>query len=133
MTTTKTAIRTLLGSDATYKSLLSSSSPYKTFYIWAPQPPDYPYVVYRLRPGRANQDLGNEAISVQYDLVFMIWGQQGDNYEAIADRIKKVLHQKYDSIGNHFILTGESGEIYDEETNAYGLTLTFNLVYRGGL
>ena len=134
MTTTKAAIRTLLGADALYKSYIgASTSPYNTFYGRNPTPPTFPFVVYQLRPGRSNQENPRENTSIQYEVSFTVWGQAGNNYEAIADRIKSVLHQKYDSEGNHYVLVSEPRELYDEETNAYGLNLVFNLINRGGV
>lgn len=131
MTTEKLAIRSLLTNDATYLELLGNpgSAPYKTYYIYPPTTPDFPYVVFILRPADVNTGIDRNLISRRYDLLFYVFSQNGI-YETIAARIVYLLHQIGNSNGFRTIFFGEINEEYKPELNAYSIEIKFNLFSR---
>ncbi len=128
----KLAIRTTLTNDSAYIVAVGSptSVPYNTFYLYPPQPPTFPQVVFWVRPGRFEPTNGRDILSTNYDLHFFIWSQNG-NCETIKDRIIYLLHQVGNSSnGFRTILNSEPEEVYDEKLNAWGVHIVFNLFYR---
>jgi hypothetical protein len=130
MTITKKEIRSRLTEDADYLSLLGSPSelPYKTFYVYPPEIPDFPFVVFSLRPGVVNTDRDETIIDKRIDLTVNVWAYDSA-YESIADRIIYLL-QQYGNENGFRVVYDRSNELYDEETNAYGINLGFNVFYR---
>jgi hypothetical protein len=128
--TLKLAIRSALTNDAQYILAMGSptTSPYNTYWKNPPKPPSFPQVVYWLRPGQNDKSNDRNLMSIVYDLHVWIW-VQGDT-ETISNRIIYLLHQKGNSEGFRSILDREVEELYDEELNAWGLHLLFNLFHR---
>ena len=134
MTVIKKEIRSKLADDATYISLLGSPSgePYKTYYVYPPTVPDFPFVVFALRPGVVSDEFDKTLVVKRVDLTFNVWSRD-DTYETIADRIKYLLHQYGNENGFRIVYDRERSELYDKETNAYGVNIAFNLFSRQGM
>jgi hypothetical protein len=124
----------MLTSDADYIELLGSptAQPYKTYYIYPPTTPDFPYVVFSLRPGSVQDEIGKEIISKRVDLKINVWSQD-DTYEDIANRIIYLLHQKGNGNGFRIVYDSDNSELHDPQMNAYGLAMSFNVFLRKGI
>lgn len=134
MNTVKTGLRSMLTSDATYKTLLGSpvAEPYKTYYMYPPTEPDFPFTVFWMGAGSFQDEHDRYIIARVSELYLNVWAQ--DNvYETIIERIIYLYHHKSNAYGFRAILSREPQEIYDEEMNAYGKNIVFNLHFRRGI
>jgi len=131
MTDMKTAIRSVLTSDTTYIGLLGNptTEPYRTYYIYPPTTPVFPFVVFSMRPGVSDSSTGKLILSKKIVLDFVAWDQSA-NYEDIAERIVYLLNQYGSSAGYRIIYDADRSELYDKELNAYGLSFSFNVFHR---
>ena len=127
MTDMKTAIRSVLTSDTTYIGLVGSPTvaPYKTYYVYPPTPPVFPFVVFSMRPAVSDGSVGKQIISKKIVLDFVAW-DQGSAYEDIAERIVWLLNQYGSSTGFRIIYDADKSELYDKELNAYGLSFSLS-------
>lgn len=131
MTDMKTAIRSVLTSDTTYLGLVGSPTvePYKTYYVYPPTTPVFPYVVFSMRPGVSDSSTGKLILSKKIVLNFVSWAQSSV-YEDIAERIIWLLNQYGSSTGFRIIYDVDNSELYNKELNAYGLSFSFNVFQR---
>lgn len=126
----KTFIRTTLVADAQYLTLMGSPSApsYNTFYLIPPKIPTFPEVVY-WTTGGSLESLSTDFYTQNIGLTFAVWSKN-TAYEDIAARIISVLHNKPLNEDFRIIFTGRGVERYDEETNAFGINLTADLIKR---
>ena len=131
MTSTKTAIRNMLILDATYLSLMGSPSDTvkHTYYLRAPVKPTFPEVIFSIRPNITDQSFSKEFIVNVGTLLLEVWAKTND-YETIVERIIYLLNHANGSAGFRAILSGEPAEMYNDDLNVYGLSLTFDLHMR---
>jgi len=128
----KDQIYSILTGDQTYLGLLGdpTADPYRTFYIQPPEKPDLPEVIYRF---------GNVVISqedfdcriMRVSLTITIWTRD-TSYETIAERIIRLLNQtpNSDGYGIRIIVDTMTEELYDEDMNAFGRAIIFQVHYR---
>jgi len=128
----KDQVYNILTGDSTYLGLLGdpAADPYRTFYIQPPEKPDLPEVIYRF---------GNVVISqedfdcriMRVSLTVTIWTRD-TSYETIAERIIRLLNQmpNNDSYGIRIIVDTMTEELYDEDLNAFGRAIIFQVFYR---
>ena len=130
----KRTIRSLLTNDSTYLTLLGNPSeePYKTFYLYPTQTPDFPYVLFALNVGFLDDEVDSQIISRRYNLVFNVYAQDS-SFEDITDRIIYLLHQVGNEHGFRIIYRSGLEEIYDSELNAWIKSISFDLFDRKGV
>jgi hypothetical protein len=131
MTAVKLAIRNILTDDATYLTLLGnpSAEPYKTYYLYPKNIPDFPYVTFALRPSDVDTDRDKTVIVKNTNLVFYVFAVDA-LYETIASRIIYLMHHTGSDTGFRTILESEREDAYKPELNAYSIELIFSLHYR---
>lgn len=131
MTDMKTAIRSVLTSDTTYLGLVGdpSAEPYKTYYVYPPTEPVFPFVVFSMRPAASDSSTGKLILSKRIVLDFVVWAQSAV-YEDIAERIVWLLNHYGSSTGFRIIYDIDKSELYNQELNAYGLSFSFNVFQR---
>lgn len=133
MTTLKEAIVDLLADDDTYRSLVGypAGYPYKVYYLRPPEVerPDLPLVVFNFGPSAIDQNQDRPIIAYNVQGNFMVWSVDGQ-YEEIADRVIYLLHHGQNSAGIKAVLSGQPEDLYDQQTNAYGKLIRFDIHYR---
>jgi len=131
LNTVKTAIYNRLVADVTYLALLGvpTSAPFQTFAERVPEEPTFPEVVIVYDGGPADQDYDRTTLVTVDTVTFTAWTKD-DQFETILDRIVYLMHQKPFSTGFRLILSSKTGEIFNEEFDAYGKGAIFDLHYR---
>jgi len=129
------AIKFALTDDDTYVELLGTPTvePYKTYYEDPPVTPDFPFVVFVLRPISYNPDMGREFRVGRGELSVNVWGQgisSTPTVETIADRIISLLHQVGNAAGFRCVLSREPQSLRDHEINAWGVNVAFDCAIR---
>lgn len=127
----KEEIRDALIEDSTYLSLMGSPSeePYQTYYFRNPERPTFPETVINLTPEINNQKLERNLLSTVYQLEILVLDKT-DNYEDIAKRIIRILHQRPGANLGFRAVYRRSSEMYDDEFNVYGRNLIFDVHFR---
>ena len=131
MNAVKTAIYNRLIADTAYLALLGvpTAAPYKTFTERVPKEPAFPEVVIEYAGGPADQTFDKTTLVTVDEVTITAWARD-DSFETILDRIVYLLHQKPFTTGFRMILSGKTGETFNEEFEAYGKGATFDLHYR---
>ncbi len=122
----------ILTGDPTYLQLLGDpdSAPYRTFYIQPPEKPVLPEVIYRFGNATVSQeDIDYRIMRVSLNVT--IWTRD-TSYETIAERVIRLLNQTpgSDNYGIRVIVNIITEELYDEDLNAFGRTIIFQVFYR---
>ena len=128
-------VKNILTGDSTFVALLGSptSEPYKTYYLDPPGEPDFPFVVFSIRPVGYDEEVGREFRSGRGELSINVWGQgvtSTPTVETIVDRAIVLLHQIGNSAGFRCVLSREPQELRDHEINAWGLNVAFDVFVR---
>lgn len=129
------AIKVALTGDSEYISLLGSPTvePYKTYYEDPPVTPDFPFVVFVLRPIGYNTDMGREFRIGRGELSINAWVQgktETPTIESIIDRVIVLLHQVGNAAGFRCVLSREPQSLRDHEMNAWGVNVAFEVAIR---
>lgn len=129
MTSIKESIRDRLTGDDTYMGYLGEpiDNFMRTYYLIPPEKPQLPIVVFSITPNEY-EAVDRDILSSVGDLNINVWAKT-NVYEDIAERIIYLLHHDT-SMGMRVIMSREPNELYDQELDAYGKNLLFNLYYR---
>ncbi len=127
----KEEIRNSLIEDSTYLALMGSPSeePYQTYCLRNPERPTFPETIIRLMPGTYSQGLERDILSTVYTLEILV-RDKTSNYEDIAKRIIRILHQRPGADLGFRAVFRRSSEIYDDEFEVYGRNLVFDVHFR---
>ena len=131
MTAQKLAVRDILTNDSTYLALLGNPSeePYKTYYLYPPTVPDFPYVVFAFSTANVDSEVDKYILQKRIELIVYVFAQDS-LYETIAERIVYLMHQTGDTNGFRIVYDRDNAEEYISKINAYMVSKIFNLFYR---
>ena len=131
MTTVKAAIYNRLVADVTYLALLGvpTTAPYQTFLNLAPKKPSFPEVILTFGETSTDQEFDGDTLVSVGGFIATAWTLE-HTYETILDRIVYLMHQKPFTTGFRLIFAGRGEEVFNEEFDAYGKQVRFDLHYR---